>query len=286
MLTVLLLLTAAVAAVRGMWSPCGLSMLSALNPVAERARGNRFWVTGCWYVAGSLGGGALLGAGCAAAAYALAHAGLPSTATWGLALVAAITAALSDARLGGWSLPMHPRQVDERWLTRYRRWIYAGGYGVQIGTGLATYVMTAGCYLVIALAALTAQPAAAFAAGLLFGLVRGLTIALAGRATDPTRLQRLLARVEEYAGASAVLAASACIAVAVTAAGELAGPGLSVAVAIPLLIAAAYRPLLSYRLSDRHRPARFVTIGTEKRVGCAHGRDLSPSGKVESPSRA
>ena len=38
----LLLLVAAVAALRGMWSPCGLSMLSTLNPVSERARGHRF----------------------------------------------------------------------------------------------------------------------------------------------------------------------------------------------------------------------------------------------------
>ena len=51
-----------------MWSPCGLSMLSSLNPVSEAARGNRFWLTAVWYVAGAVAGGALLGAGCAVAA--------------------------------------------------------------------------------------------------------------------------------------------------------------------------------------------------------------------------
>ena len=58
MITVLAFVVAAVAAARGMWSPCGLSMLSSLNPVSEQARGHRFWLTGCWYVAGAIAGGA------------------------------------------------------------------------------------------------------------------------------------------------------------------------------------------------------------------------------------
>src|SRR5437867_214866 len=132
---VLLVSTALVAAVRGLWSPCGLSMLSSLNPVSERARGHRFSVTACWYVCGAVAGGALLGAGCAALAFAFGRLHAPAPVVWTLVLSAAVVTALSDARVGGWSLPMHPRQVDERWLTSYRRWIYAGGYGVQIGTG-------------------------------------------------------------------------------------------------------------------------------------------------------
>jgi len=50
-MSTLLLLTVIVAAARGLWSPCGMSMLSSLNPVSERARGHRFWATACWYVA-------------------------------------------------------------------------------------------------------------------------------------------------------------------------------------------------------------------------------------------
>ena len=50
------------AALRGMWSPCGLSMLSQLNPVTERGRGHRFALTAAWYVLGAVVGGAALGA--------------------------------------------------------------------------------------------------------------------------------------------------------------------------------------------------------------------------------
>jgi hypothetical protein len=42
------LFVAVVAALRGTWSPCGLSMLSSLNPVSERSRGHRFWGTAVW----------------------------------------------------------------------------------------------------------------------------------------------------------------------------------------------------------------------------------------------
>ena len=65
MIVAVALAVAVVAAVRGVWSPCGLSMLSALNPLAERARGHRFGVTAAWYAAGGVLGGALLGGCCA-----------------------------------------------------------------------------------------------------------------------------------------------------------------------------------------------------------------------------
>src|SRR5438067_7570241 len=97
---VLLFALAAVAAVRGMWSPCGLSMLSTLNPVSERARGHRFWVTACWYVLGGVVGGALFGLGCAALAVGFDRLDAASSVAWSLALAGSLVAVLSDARIG------------------------------------------------------------------------------------------------------------------------------------------------------------------------------------------
>lgn len=230
-MSTLLLLTVVVAAARGLWSPCGLSMLSSLNPVSERGRGHRFWATACWYVAGAAVGGAVLGAGCAAGAYGVGAAGMPAAATWSLVVVAATVALASDLRLGGWSLPIHPRQVDERWLGTYRRWLYAAGYGVQIGTGFATYIMTAGVYLLAVLAVLTGRPAEAFAAGMLFGLVRGLAIVVAAPARDAERLRSLMRRVDAAATPSVVVACGAHVLVAGAAAWLLAGPAAGAAVA-------------------------------------------------------
>src|SRR3954447_17837656 len=173
MMILLLVLTTVVAAVRGLWSPCGLSMLSALNPIAERGRGHRFWMTAAWYLAGAVAGAAVLGGALAGAAALVRLAGWSAALTWSLVLAGAAVALASDLRLFGWQLPDHPRQVDERWLTTYRRWIYAGGFGVQIGAGFATYVMTSGVYLLAALAVVSGRPDLAFGTGVLFGLVRG-----------------------------------------------------------------------------------------------------------------
>src|ERR1700712_3051761 len=56
------LIVAGVAGVRGVWSPCGLSMISAINPFTERSRGHRYGLTALWFVLGAVAGGALLGA--------------------------------------------------------------------------------------------------------------------------------------------------------------------------------------------------------------------------------
>ena len=41
LLVVLAALTAVIAAARSTWSPCGLSMLSSITPLAEQGRGHR-----------------------------------------------------------------------------------------------------------------------------------------------------------------------------------------------------------------------------------------------------
>lgn len=237
-LLVLALVTATVAALRGMWSPCGLSMLTSLNPVSERSRGNRFGLTVAWYVGGALIGGAVLGGACAAVALGLHALAVPSTVVWALVLAAAAVAVASDSTLVPAALPDHPRQVDERWLTAYRRWIYAAGYGVQIGTGFATYIMSATVYLTAALAMLTASPVAAFTVGLAFGAVRGLGILVTAGVSSPEALRTLIARVDRLGPASLRLCAVVSGVVAAVATWTVAGPvpaGVVAVVAISLV---------------------------------------------------
>jgi hypothetical protein len=118
--------------------------------------------------------------------------------------------------------------VDERWLTRYRRWIYAGGFGVQIGTGFATYIMTAGVYLLAVLAVLPGDPRLGLLAGVVFALVRGAGIGLAATARDPERLQRVMARVDAAGAAAGWLAgpATGAVVAATLAGATLARGGL------------------------------------------------------------
>jgi hypothetical protein len=183
------------AAVRSTWSPCGLSMLSSITPISERAKGHRYGVTCTWFVAGAVLGGLTLGLGAALLAAAVASLDPAAELLLVAAGIALITAAESDAPQG-FTLPFHRRQVNEDWLDQYRPWLYASGFGWQIGVGVGTYVMTAGVYALVALGALTGQPASALALGGLFGLVRGLAVFASRGAGTPEQLLALHARFE------------------------------------------------------------------------------------------
>ena len=188
-LSIMASLVAAVAAARSTWSPCGLSMLSTITPVSERAKGNSYRSTAAWFVLGSTLGGATLGTAMAAVAAATHRIGLPPTGIGVLAVGAALIAAGSDAGVLGFRVPIHRRQVNERWLDRYRPWVYGAGFGWQIGAGLATYITTAAVYLMVGLGALTADPAVALGVGTGFGALRGLAVLLTRHLTTPTELR-------------------------------------------------------------------------------------------------
>jgi hypothetical protein len=176
-------------AVRSTWSPCGLSMLASITPLAETGRGNRFRTTATWFVIGSTLGGLTLGLGVATLAVGVHGLGLSSTAVGVVALATAVLAAASDTGAKGLRLLVHHRQVNERWLDQFRPWVYAAGFGWQIGTGLATYITTAAVYLMVVLGALGGSPAWAAALGVSFGVVRGLSVLLGRNITNPDALR-------------------------------------------------------------------------------------------------
>jgi hypothetical protein len=179
---------AVVAAVRSTWSPCGLSMLATITPIAERGRGNRYRTTATWFVLGSVLGGASLGVVMALLASAVGALGVSGTELASVAAAAAAITFAADARIGGFRLPVHCRQVNERWLDQFRPWVYGAGFGWQIGAGLATYIKTCAVYLMIVLAALTGRPELALLVGVVFGLVRGLAVFLGRRITSTAAL--------------------------------------------------------------------------------------------------
>ncbi|MEO7261070.1 MAG: hypothetical protein ABI047_07440 [Jatrophihabitantaceae bacterium] len=239
------LLIAAVSGARGTWSPCGLSMVSAINPLSERSRGNRYWLTAAWFVTGSVLGGLILGSASGVLALAVRPLADQRSAALAVAAVACLVAFAADRQLAGFQLPLHPRQVNELWLTRYRRWLYALGFGLQIGVGFATYLMTAATYLVVVLAALTGSPALAVATGSVFGLVRGLAVLLSARCRTAQALRQLHQRLSSLEPASrrAVLATEALAAAGLgyAAAGVVAG---AAALLLAGLILAANQPRL------------------------------------------
>lgn len=221
MLVALAAVIAVAAAMRSTWSPCGLSMLSTITPIGEQGRNNRYAASAAWFLVGAVLGGATLGSGVALLAAGVASFDLSGAALAGIAAGLGALTIASDLKLGGFRLPSHTRQVNETWLVQYRSWVYGGGFGWQIGVGLATYVTTAAVYLMIALAALTASPLASFAVVTGFGFVRGLAVLLGRRLTTPERMLALHRRLDELlptAQRAIVLVQAAVVAVAASAA--------------------------------------------------------------------
>ena len=233
----LALVVATVSAMRGIWSPCGLSMLSSITPMTESGRGHRFGVTAAWFVVGGAVGGLSLGALAATGAAGLSAAGLSLDARMGIGAVVALLTAGIDLGVFGIELPIFKRQVDDAWLRRYRGWAYGAGFGWQIGFGVATYIMTAGIFLTIALAVLTASPAQALLVGAAFGVVRGSAVYVGRTATSPAAL----ARVHERLDAAGPYARTTAAGVQVVAAALLASTAwhpLAGVVVVVVLVAA------------------------------------------------
>ena len=193
---VLAFVVAVAAGVFSTWSPCGLSMMSQLTPVAERGRGHRYGVTASWFVLGALAGGATLGVAVALLALAFHAVGLSAATSSAIAALFALGGAAVDARLLPFAPPFLRRQVDENWLTSYRGWVYGFGFGWQIGAGVTTYIMTSAVFVLIAFAGLSASPLAAFAAAMTFAMVRGLAVFSTARITSPEALRAFHRRVD------------------------------------------------------------------------------------------
>jgi hypothetical protein len=167
-LTAALVVLAGVAGLTGTWSPCGFSMIETIGRPRRRV------LASCaTFAIGALAGGAATFAVAAAAGdVARAHLGGRVVS---IAAVVAIAAALAELR----GLPIAPqirRQVPERWRRTLPLPVAAGLYGVLLGLGFTTFVLT---FAVPALAAVTfavGRPTVGVVVGLAFGAGRALPI--------------------------------------------------------------------------------------------------------------
>ena len=261
------IVVAVAAAGRSTWSPCGLSMLSTITPFGERARRHRYGATATWFLAGSVAGGATLGGAAAGLAAVVRLMAVPGQRPAWLAVGAAVAlgGAAVDAGLFGPILPVIRRQVDDGWLARYRPWVYGAGFGWQIGVGFATYLMTAGVAVVVALGALSGSPGVALALGLVFGAARGSTVFLTAGASSPASLRALHGRIDRLGPAVRRAAAGAqsgaALGLALVAAGVAGRLGAMGVALLMTVVTAVIGPALlgrtpRARLRLRRRPGR------------------------------
>ncbi len=189
-------------------------MLASITPLGERGRHSHYTVTMSAYLLGALAAGLLLGA-LLGALGGLLIAGLSAGARLALLAAALLVAGVLDA--GPWRVPGPRRQVDERWLDRYRGWVYGLGYGAQMGAGLITVITSAATYAAALAAFLTAGAGRGAVILGAYGAIRGLTPLAAAGVRSPERLVGLhgrLARTEPRAARAglALLGAGAALA--------------------------------------------------------------------------
>jgi hypothetical protein len=187
-------------------------MLSSINPLGERAKGQRFWMTVTWYVLGSIAGGLTIGT------MAGMLGSLFPTGTWraGAIVLLGLLGATFDG-IGRVPTALR-RQVDENWLGRYRGWVYGLGFGFQLGLGVATIVTTASVYTTIGVAFLLGSPLLGAMVGVAFGLARAMVIVIVGGASDPARLRAVMRRLQTKLPVANWLAVTSQLAVVVMAA--------------------------------------------------------------------
>jgi hypothetical protein len=219
-LEVVLVAAALVAGLTGTWSPCGFSMIETIGPIGHTG-GRSTTVAACLtFVVGALVGGAMT-FGALAGLGALVH-GADDRAAYAVAAAIAAIAAIAEIR-GTAIIPQVRRQLPEHWRRVMPMPIAAGLYGVLLGLGFTTFVLTFGVFALAGIVLAVGEPAIGIAVGLAFGAGRALPIALLAPIADRPagiRVTELMAeRPGIYRGVrlgdgAALLAAAAALVVA------------------------------------------------------------------------
>jgi hypothetical protein len=171
-LETVLILAAAAAGVTGAWSPCGFSMVETLAPHGYAGR-LRTTIAACaTFSVGALAGGVATFGGLSLLGQTLG-AGGPTALAVGAAV--ALAAALGEAR-GARILPQVRRQVPESWRRRLPVPLAAGLYGVLLGLGFTTFILTFAVWALAGVCVAVGDPSLGVAVGLAFGAGRLLPV--------------------------------------------------------------------------------------------------------------
>jgi hypothetical protein len=171
-LTSCLIAAALVAGVTGAWSPCGFSMVETLAPHGYARRLRTSLAACAAFALGALTGGAVTFGGLALLGAAL---GAGGPVALGLAATVAVAAAAAEAR-GLRIGPQIRRQVPEAWRRVLPVPVAAAGYGVLLGLGFTTFVLSFAVWALAGASIAVGDPALGLAIGLAFGTGRALPV--------------------------------------------------------------------------------------------------------------
>jgi hypothetical protein len=207
---VLIALTVAalIAGLAGAWSPCGFSMVDTLAPggYAQRMRAT---VGACAaFALGALAGGVATFGGLALLGSAL---GAGGGAVAALAVAVLLSAAAGDVA-GRRIVPQIRRQVPESWRRALPITLAAALYGVLLGLGFTTFVLSYAVYALAAACLALGDPATGIAVGLAFAAGRIVPVVVLAPAQDSERGVVLAGMMGEKPGVLRAIRATGALA--------------------------------------------------------------------------
>ena len=193
MLEAVLVTAALVAGVTGAWSPCGLSMVETLAPTGYAGRLRTSLISCATFAMGALAGGVVTFGGLAWVGAAMGAGTTPALLA-GAALAAA--AAVGELR-GKRIVPQVRRQVPESWRRVLPVPLAAGLYGVLLGLGFTTFILSFAVWALAGLSVAIGEPALGALVGLAFGAGRALPVVALAPAIDSAAGARIHAAMAE-----------------------------------------------------------------------------------------
>jgi hypothetical protein len=180
-LEVTLAVAALLAGFCGTWSPCGFSMIETIGPHGHTG-GRATTLSACLtFTLGALVGGVVTFAALGWLGSLLQ--GAEQGAAYVVGAVIAVVAAALEIR-GVPILPQLRRQLPEHWRRVMPMPVAAGLYGILLGLGFTTFVLTFGVFALAGISFAVADPGIGAVIGLAFGVGRAVPIALVAPIAD------------------------------------------------------------------------------------------------------
>ncbi len=211
----LIALTAAalIAGIAGAWSPCGFSMVDTLAPDGYAQR-MRVTVIACAaFAVGALAGGVVTFGGLALLGDALGAGGGAAAAIVVAVLLVAAAGDLAGRRI----VPQIRRQVPEAWRRVMPVAVAAGLYGVLLGLGFTTFVLSYAVYALAAACLALGEPATGVAVGLAFAIGRSVPVLVLAPLQDTERGVVLAGMMGEKPGVLRAIRATGALVLAAAA---------------------------------------------------------------------
>ena len=185
----------------GTFSPCGLSAIDTIGPTGHTG-GRRITAAACaTFLPGAIAGG-LLTFGSLAWLGQLLH-GAGGRAAYVVAAAIALTAAALEVR-GTRIVPQIRRQLPEHWRRVMPMPVAAALYGVLLGVGFTTFVLSFGVWALAGVSLAIGDPALGLLLGAAFGIGRAIPIVvlapLAGSAAGIRATELMCERDGVYLG--------------------------------------------------------------------------------------